>query len=178
LAVVLLLGAGVPAARAVDGCLVLLCLAGNWSAIPQCVPPVEELFHDLALGASFPSCAFASAPSLSTATPPAASAQAAAAGAWAPGASLATNEWISAQTCPPPLANRWGTFFSCSEYAGLIRVVVNGEPWSQVLWSGTGASLTCYWPAAQAALGPGGTACSQLLAPGNTTAGVASASGN
>ena len=51
-----------PAANAVDGCVVLLCLAGNWSAIPQCVPPVEQLFTDLANGRLFPSCAFASAP--------------------------------------------------------------------------------------------------------------------
>ena len=163
----LLLGAGASAAKAVDGCLVLLCLAGNWSAIPQCVPPVEELFLDLALGGSFPSCAFASVPSFSLAAPSVAPAQAATAGAGVAGASSASNEWITEQTCPPQLEIRWGTFFSCSGYMGLIKVVVNGEPWSQTLWSAAGKSLTCYWPAAEAALGPSGTGCDQLLAPVN-----------
>lgn len=31
-----------PPARAVDGCLVLLCFAApSWRAIPQCVPPIR-----------------------------------------------------------------------------------------------------------------------------------------
>eukprot|EP01036_Dinobryon_divergens_P012369 gene12369-16659_t len=31
-------------ARAVDGCLVLLCFAApSWRAIPQCVPPVVQV---------------------------------------------------------------------------------------------------------------------------------------
>ena len=38
-------------AMALDGCLVLLCLAApSWRAIPQCVPPIRQLLRDLALG--------------------------------------------------------------------------------------------------------------------------------
>ena len=49
-------------ARAVDGCLVLLCLAApNWRAMPQCVPPIKQLFRDLARGKSFPNCSMAGA---------------------------------------------------------------------------------------------------------------------
>ncbi len=44
------------ASQAVDGCKVLLCLAGNWKNISQCVPPVEEAFKESALGHPFPSC--------------------------------------------------------------------------------------------------------------------------
>ncbi|RZA15171.1 MAG: hypothetical protein EOP02_25220, partial [Proteobacteria bacterium] len=34
-----------------DGCVVLLCLAApSWRAIPQCVPPIRQLFRDLARG--------------------------------------------------------------------------------------------------------------------------------
>ena len=44
-------------ARAVDVCLVLLCLAApSWRAIPQCVPPVQQVFKDLAKGKPFPTC--------------------------------------------------------------------------------------------------------------------------
>ena len=51
-----LIGISQPAA-AVDGCTVLLCLAApSWGAIPQCVPPIRELFRDLARGRVFPTC--------------------------------------------------------------------------------------------------------------------------
>src|SRR6476646_9668382 len=49
-------------ARAVDGCLVLLCFAApSWSAIPQCVPPIQEVLRDLARGRPFPSCSMGGA---------------------------------------------------------------------------------------------------------------------
>src|SRR5687768_18553801 len=44
------------AASAVDGCQVLLCLAGNWRSIQQCVPPVIQVLKDLARGKAFPKC--------------------------------------------------------------------------------------------------------------------------
>src|SRR5438132_12016704 len=53
--------AAVPA-RAVDGCTVLLCLAGPWQSIGECVAPVEQLFADLWNGDPFPGCSNASAP--------------------------------------------------------------------------------------------------------------------
>src|SRR4051812_12934398 len=49
-------------ANAVDGCLVLLCLAApSWSSIAQCVDPVRQVLRDLARGRPFPSCAMAGA---------------------------------------------------------------------------------------------------------------------
>ena len=52
-----------PSARAQDasfGCKVLLCAAASapgWTAIPYCVPIMEEVFRELSLGWSWPTCA-------------------------------------------------------------------------------------------------------------------------
>jgi hypothetical protein len=44
-------------ARAVDGCLVLLCFAApSWKSVPQRVPPIRKVLRDLARGKAFPSC--------------------------------------------------------------------------------------------------------------------------
>ena len=34
--------------HAADGCKFLLCIAGPWSSISQCVPTVHDVFRDLA----------------------------------------------------------------------------------------------------------------------------------
>lgn len=52
----------IPSARAQDasfGCKVLLCAAASapgWTAIPYCVPIMEEVFRELSLGWSWPTC--------------------------------------------------------------------------------------------------------------------------
>lgn len=54
-----------PSAHADDhGCKVLLCLANpnGPRAVAECVPDINKLFHDLAKGRGFPTCAMASAP--------------------------------------------------------------------------------------------------------------------
>ena len=173
--VALLIGAAAPAARAVDGCVVLLCLAGNWSAIAQCVPPVEQLFADLALGQPFPSCAFASAPSLPASSAPALAAAMPAIEAG--GSTAAVLEGITQQNCPVQYAIELdGQFVSCSGYFGLIRVTVNGVPWSQTLWSPGGASVTCYSSTAETSLGISNTACDQALAAYNARLAAAASS--
>ena len=54
--------AAVPAARAQDaslGCKILLCAAAtnpDWSGIPYCVPPMNELFSILKKGGAWPTC--------------------------------------------------------------------------------------------------------------------------
>ena len=48
-------------AHAVDGCKVLLCLAGNWSNISQCRPDVEEALRQIERGQGLPSCEMAGA---------------------------------------------------------------------------------------------------------------------
>lgn len=53
------------AASASDyGCKVLLCLSNPAGprAVSECVPPINQLFRDLARGRDFPSCDLASAP--------------------------------------------------------------------------------------------------------------------
>src|SRR5690349_12084032 len=56
-----LVGASMPA-RAVDGCLVLLCFAApSWGAIAQCVAPITQVLRDLARGKPFPTCGMAGA---------------------------------------------------------------------------------------------------------------------
>lgn len=54
-----------PTAHASDhGCKVLLCLANpnGPKAVSECVPDINQLFHDLAKGRPFPACEMASAP--------------------------------------------------------------------------------------------------------------------
>lgn len=121
-------------AHAVDGCEVLLCLAApSWRAIPQCVPPIQQLLRDLARGKAFPTCAMAGAGNASS------------------------HAWASAPDfCPPPYTRQWegpnGTFYSC-DYTGAIDVRVNGEPFSQTWWSVSGDTVTAFSPLAKAQLG-------------------------
>ena len=60
-----LLAGSAMAANASDyGCKVLLCLANpnGPKAVSECVPPINQLFRDLARGRAFPTCDLASAP--------------------------------------------------------------------------------------------------------------------
>lgn len=43
-------------AHAVDGCKLLLCMAGNWQNIAQCAPTVRQALRDLARGRAWPTC--------------------------------------------------------------------------------------------------------------------------
>lgn len=121
-------------AQAADGCVVLLCLAApNWRAIPECVPPIRQLFRDLARGRGFPTCAMSGAGNSSTHT------------------------WASAPDfCPPQYTRTWdgpnGPVHSC-DYAGAIAITVNGAPFSQTWWSMAGDAVTEFSPAAKAQLG-------------------------
>lgn len=132
-----------PPAFAVDGCKVLLCLAGPWRSIPQCVPEVRALFRDLARGRPFPSCAFASGASTAVGTPPE--------------RTQAGNEWASADACPQQylrFADQDGTPIPVCRWTGAISVVVDGQPWSRTWWSLDGAdAVTEYAATAKARLG-------------------------
>lgn len=47
-------------ARAIDGCLLVLCQGSpDWRVIPECVPPMLKALDDLARGIPFPPCASA-----------------------------------------------------------------------------------------------------------------------
>ena len=97
------------AAHAVDGCLVMLCLAApDWKQIPQCVPTIHQLHKDLAMGKPFPTCKDAG-----------------------PGNNL-QHEWVQAPTnCPPQYTHvkelEAGPFYWC-DYMGLITVKRQRRP--------------------------------------------------
>jgi hypothetical protein len=128
------LGAAATPARAVDGCLVLLCLAApRWRAIAQCVPPVTQVFRDLARGRPFPTCGMAGA------------------------GNSASHQWASAPTyCPPQYTSavdlESGTAYSCA-FDGAVSVNIDGSPWSRTWWSMGGTTVTDFSPAAKTAMG-------------------------
>ncbi|MCE9658262.1 MAG: hypothetical protein K8R60_06845 [Burkholderiales bacterium] len=131
-ALALSLGASSPA-TAVDGCLVLLCFAApSWKAIPQCVPPIQEVLRDLARGKPFPSCGMSGS------------------------GNTAENRRSSPDFCPPqylvPVILESGSAYYCG-YDGAISVTINGALWSRTWWSLSGDSVTEYTPEAKASLG-------------------------
>lgn len=121
-------------AHAVDGCVVLLCLAApSWSAIPQCVPPIKQLFRDLAHGKGFPICAMSG------------------------NGNISSHQWSSApDNCPPQYTRQSdgpnGPVFSC-DYSGAIAVQVDGQAWARTWWNFDGGSVTEFTPAAKKSLG-------------------------
>jgi len=120
-------------AEALDGCLVLLCLAApSWSSIPQCVSPVRQLFRDLARGKPFPTCGMAGA------------------------GNSATHAWASAPGyCPPQYTRAFdgesGPIYSC-DYTGAVSVSINGAPFARTWWTMAGDSVTEFSPSAKAQL--------------------------
>lgn len=123
-----------PLARAADGCKVLLCFAApSWRDIPQCVPTIHEVLHDLERGKPFPSCAM-SGP-----------------------ANSATHQWSSAPSYCPPQYTRVvdgesGSIYTC-DYSGAVTVNIDGVPWARTWWSFAGDTVTEFTPAAKAQLG-------------------------
>lgn len=119
-----------PAAHAVDGCTVLLCLAApSWRSIEQCVSPVRQLMRDLARGKPFPTCAMSGA------------------------ANSASHTWSAAPDFCPPQYTRIhdgpnGAVYTC-DYAGAITVTVDGSPFARTWWSLDGDSVTEFSPAAK-----------------------------
>ena len=139
-AAAVLIGAAMPA-WAVDGCKVLLCLAGPWQSIPACASEVEQLFQDLWNGDPFPSCSFAggvtymphvpNAPTVGTVS---------AANTW-------LTQWAPARdpNCPPRYVTAFDeigrTRYGC-RYLGMIGVHVDGQLWSRTYWNVGGGSET------------------------------------
>ena len=121
-------------AGAVDGCLVMLCLAApSWRAIPECVPPVHQLFRDLARGKPFPTCGMSGT------------------------GSSASHSWSSAPAhCPPQytrvLEMESALVYRC-DYAGAISVRIDGSQFTRTWWSFNGDSVTEFGPEAKARLG-------------------------
>lgn len=132
---VLLGGLALPTSvLAVDGCLVLLCLAApSWSSIPQCVPPIRQLFRDLARGRPFPSCGMSGA------------------------GNSAGNSWTSAPIfCPPQYTRVFesesGPVYSC-DYGGCVSVNINGGLFARTWWNMGGDTVTEFTAGAKTTLG-------------------------
>ena len=118
-------------ARAVDGCLVLLCLAApSWRSIAQCVPPIRQLFRDLARGEVFPTCGMAGL------------------------GNSAGHAWASAPgNCPPQYTHvHRGLNYTC-DYTGAVSVSIDGALFSRTWWRMNGDTVTDFSPAAKARLG-------------------------
>ena len=140
-AVAAILIGGVTPAWALDGCKVLLCLAGPWQSIPACASEVEELFRSMGNGDAFPSCAFASGTTYASEIPSVARASNA----------PATSTWL-AQGRPAPDPNcppQYVTIFYATarpmygcRYAGMIRTYVDEKISSTTYWSAAGGSVT------------------------------------
>ena len=115
-------------ARAVDGCKVLLCMAGNWRNIGACRSEVEQALRDVARGRGFPECAMG-------------------------GSSQAGNTFMSPDLCPVQYRSEIqlesGVMYVCP-FSGAIGVVVAGQPWSRTWWAPGGDSVTEWLPAARA----------------------------
>ena len=71
-------------AHAVDGCKLLLCMAGNWRGIAECVPTVRQALRDVARGRAWPQCAMASG-------------------------SGSANQYVAPEQCPPQYVTSAGT---------------------------------------------------------------------
>jgi hypothetical protein len=133
-AVALAFAAG--AGHAADGCTVLLCLAGPWRSIPECVSPVRAALRDLAKGRGLPHCAMVSAGQGAT----------------------SRIESASPDNCPPQYLHRSGVLpsgrvvYRCA-YDGVIRVAMDGGAWSDIWWAADGRTVTNFSPAARQQLG-------------------------
>lgn len=122
------------AARAVDGCLVLLCFAApSWKSIPQCVPPIRQVLRDLARGKGFPSCGMDGA------------------------GNTANHAWARAPgNCPPQYTrvheSESGPIYTC-DYAGAVSVSIDGKPFTRTWWNMSGDTVTDFSPIAKTQLG-------------------------
>ena len=128
----------IPAPASANGCTVLLCLAGNWSQIQQCVPPVRQALRDVARGRGWPSCSMSSSSSS--------------------GGSSAYNRQPTAAECPGSYLSAIRdhdsgqiTGYSCN-LAGVVEVKVEGAVWSKTFWDWNENAITWYSPAAKSAL--------------------------
>ncbi|WP_157118827.1 hypothetical protein [Azohydromonas lata] len=128
----LVLAATSPGAHAFDSCKVLLCLAGPWQSISECVPDVTEFLRCWSRGKCSLSCSQAG-----------------------------TVSWASSANCPPQYGlyeyDVYGqaTLVGCTK-SGVIDVNWQGMPnWTRVWWTmgGTEEPVIEYSDAARSLLG-------------------------
>ena len=117
-------------AHAVDGCKLLLCMAGNWQNIGQCTPTVRQALRDVARGRGWPTCSMG-------------------------GNSASGNQYVAPEQCPEQYrtssTDESGRVIYSCPFSGVIHVAVEGRPWSRTWWSPSGDSVVEWLPAAKAA---------------------------
>ena len=117
-------------AGAVDGCKVLLCMAGNWRQIAPCQPEVRQALRDVARGRAWPQCGVG-------------------------GNSGSANQWVPAVSCPEQYRteglDHWDRVVYTCPFSGVVHVAVAGQPWSRTWWSTDGDAVVEWLPAARAA---------------------------
>ena len=119
-------------AHAVDGCKVLLCMAGNWQDIAPCEPTVRQALRDVARGRGWPECNAA-------------------------GDSGCGNQFVAPEQCPEQYVTPAGLedngrpIYVCP-FQGVVHVAIGGQPWSRTWWSPSGDSVVEWLPAARQAL--------------------------
>jgi hypothetical protein len=124
-----ILGSASATVQAVDGCKVLLCLAGNWRDISPCRPEVEQALRDVARGRGWPECSMG-------------------------GSSRAGNTFIAPELCPVQYrteARLEGVVSYECPFSAVVDAVVDSQPWSRTWWTPAGDSVTEWLPAAKAA---------------------------
>ncbi|RZI60593.1 MAG: hypothetical protein EOP14_00515 [Pseudomonas sp.] len=114
---------------AADGCKFLLCIAGPWRSISECVPTVREVFRDLAKGHGIPSCSMSGS------------------------GNSASNNWVYSEQSCPVMYRMYGEYgYQGCRYPGQITVMVEGQPWSTVYWDMGGNTSTFWTDKARAAM--------------------------
>jgi len=120
-----------PPAQAVDGCKLLLCMAGNWKNIGACEPTVRQALRDVARGRGWPECNMT-------------------------GTSGSANQYVAPEQCPAQYRTRSAADdnhqdnYNCP-FSGVIHIAVDAQPWSRTWWSPSGDSVVEWLPAAKAA---------------------------
>jgi hypothetical protein len=122
------------ASYAFDGCKVLLCFGGNWSAISDCAPDVHEALKYMSRSKCWPTC---------------------------PNSNMSAS-WASSAVCPPQYGiyeyDVYGnpTMVGCTK-TGVLDIASNGNPqWVRAWWvlGGDQPPVFEYSEEARAFIGP------------------------
>lgn len=116
-------------AYAADGCKFLLCIAGPWRSIGECVSTVKEVLRDIAKGRGIPSCSMSGS------------------------GNTATNNWVYNEQSCPVMYRMYGEYgYQGCQYPGQISIQVEGQPWSTVYWDMAGNTSTFWTDKARTAM--------------------------
>ena len=125
--------------KAADGCVVMVCMAGNWRNHAMCIPPVNEALRDVARGRAWPECREAN----QTVTTTRGNTTSTMTLAYAPG------------NCPRQYAQEIsveGSSWWVCRWTRVIIMTIDGQPWLNTWADDQGNTSTEYFAAARAQL--------------------------